>query len=226
MSETPQRNSIPPACRAERLVRNYSRTPGYQGEPDYEDDIVDFLTDLRHFCAGRSLDFEELDEGAERHCVAERREGVHRCAGCGTLWATDELERIDDLQDRVDPGEIMPSGRCPDCGAPCHPQFSGGVMRILVSEDNDNGERGPRDESEQAPCPCCGNRMEHSPAGPRVDLELLRQQAAILGKVVDEGPLTDDDRSCLEGLWEFVHSVIDSTECQAVIKNGKEGAGG
>lgn len=46
----------------------------------------------------------------------------------------------------------------------------------------------------------------------KTDLELLKQQAAILGKVVDGGPLTDDERSCLEGLWNFVHSVLDRLE--------------
>lgn len=43
----------------------------------------------------------------------------------------------------------------------------------------------------------------------KVDLELLKQQAAILGKVIDGTRLTKDERYCLEGLWEFVHRVID-----------------
>jgi len=55
-------------------------------------------------------------------------------------------------------------------------------------------------------------------AGPQLltvgetDRELLKQQAAILGKVVDKNPLTGDERSCLEGLWEFVHRIIDRLE--------------
>jgi hypothetical protein len=48
--------------------------------------------------------------------------GKARCDSCGTLWDEDELEPIDDLHQRVAPGEIMPAGQCPDedCGAVCH----------------------------------------------------------------------------------------------------------
>ena len=45
-----------------------------------------------------------------------------------------------------------------------------------------------------------------------IDLELLKQQAAILGKVLDNISLADDERTCLEGLWEFVHRVTDCLE--------------
>ncbi len=48
--------------------------------------------------------------------------------------------------------------------------------------------------------------------GLRVDVGLLKQQAAILGKVVDGAPLDHDERSCLEGLWEFVHALLDGVE--------------
>ena len=48
-----------------------------------------------------------------------------------------------------------------------------------------------------------------------VDLELLKQQAAILGKVMDNTPLANDERTCLQGLWEFVHRVADHLESNA-----------
>lgn len=60
----------------------------------------------------------------------------------------------------------------------------------------------------------------------KVDLELLKQQAAILGKVVDASPLSEDERSCLGGLWEFVHRVMDDMEHQALPGNSKEGQNG
>lgn len=51
-----------------------------------------------------------------------------------------------------------------------------------------------------------------SPAGINVDLELLKRQAAILGRAVEGKGLVEEDLQCLEGLWEFAHSVIDSLE--------------
>ncbi len=157
MNEDPKESNSSRAERVERLVRNYCRTPGYDGEPDYEADIVDLLADLRHFCAGAGLDFDELDERAKRHYVAEKKD-LNRCNNCGKLWTTDQLERIDDFWDRVNAGEIMPSGQCPDCGCLCHRQFSGGVMRILVKERREAKER-----NGEAECPCCKGSLECFP---------------------------------------------------------------
>lgn len=49
----------------------------------------------------------------------------HKCADCGSCWHEDQLREIQDLMQRVAPGEIMPSGECPDCGALCHPKKKG-----------------------------------------------------------------------------------------------------
>lgn len=46
---------------------------------------------------------------------------VHKCQSCGTKWDKDALKEIKDIFQRVAPGEPMPSGECPDCGALCHP---------------------------------------------------------------------------------------------------------
>jgi len=81
------------ATRAERLVRHYSRTPGFRGKPDCEADISDFLTELRHFCARRGLDFAEIVERSRKHYEAESKErdskesarnqgGEPRCPNC------------------------------------------------------------------------------------------------------------------------------------------------
>ena len=61
----------------------------------------------------------------------------------------------------------------------------------------------------------------HALARLKVDLELLKEQVAILGKVIDGNALTDGERSCLEGLWEFVHSIIDCIESS----HSREGSG-
>jgi hypothetical protein len=44
------------------------------------------------------------------------------CQNCGTLWGDDLLNPVEDIGQRVGPGEPMPSGECPDedCRAVCH----------------------------------------------------------------------------------------------------------
>ncbi len=64
-------------------------------------------------------------------------------------------------------------------------------------------------ESEAGPSTAAGRETLPNQ---RMDPELLKLQAAILGKVVDKSPLTDDERSCLAGLWEFVHTILDGAE--------------
>lgn len=44
-----------------------------------------------------------------------------RCQNCGAVRDAEELVRpIPDVEERVAPGETMPYGECPDCGAVCH----------------------------------------------------------------------------------------------------------
>ena len=129
--------------RVERMIRHYSRIPGYKGEPDYEADVIDLLTDLRHFCAAAGLDFDQFNETAKRHHEHETKD-LARCDDCGKLWATAELARIDDFWDRVNAGEIMPSGQCPSCGALCHLVVLGGrpdqdTCRTAEKGEEDNG---------------------------------------------------------------------------------------
>jgi len=45
-----------------------------------------------------------------------------RCQDCNQIWlATDIDPEIPHLHERVGPGEPMPDGECPDCGALCQP---------------------------------------------------------------------------------------------------------
>ena len=53
----------------------------------------------------------------------------------------------------------------------------------------------------QQPAPVPATKW--SPAGLSIDLELLKHQAAILGRAVEGKGLRDDELRCLEGLWEF-----------------------
>lgn len=46
-----------------------------------------------------------------------------RCQDCNQIWLTADLDDgdIPHLYERVGPGEPMPDGECPDCGALCQP---------------------------------------------------------------------------------------------------------
>lgn len=45
-----------------------------------------------------------------------------QCQGCAAIRRADNLHVIDpvSLPERVAPGEVMPAGECPDCGAVAH----------------------------------------------------------------------------------------------------------
>lgn len=45
-----------------------------------------------------------------------------RCQDCTKVWAINKLvslDKVPSLLSRVSPGELMPAGACPDCGALC-----------------------------------------------------------------------------------------------------------
>ena len=46
----------------------------------------------------------------------------HLCDNCGQTFAGKKLKQIKDLLQRVEPGGIVPSGECPECGALCYPE--------------------------------------------------------------------------------------------------------
>ena len=56
------------------------------------------------------------------------------CGDCEQRWDPGDLVwPIPDVSDRVTPGEVMPAGECPDCGALVHlPPGSGVVERVGV----------------------------------------------------------------------------------------------
>lgn len=49
----------------------------------------------------------------------DARESISECQSCGSCYPESHLNPIQDLNQRVEAGEPMPSGECPDCGALC-----------------------------------------------------------------------------------------------------------
>lgn len=49
----------------------------------------------------------------------DANEPLSECQNCGNVYPQSHLQPIKDLGARVEPGEPMPSGECPDCGALC-----------------------------------------------------------------------------------------------------------
>jgi len=53
----------------------------------------------------------------------------HLCDNCGKSFGEKKLKEIKDFLQRVEPGGIVPSGECPECGALCYPVAG---MRFFV----------------------------------------------------------------------------------------------
>lgn len=49
--------------------------------------------------------------------------GQSECGDCSEVWPDTDIKPLIDIHhlwERISPGEIVPSGECPDCGALCH----------------------------------------------------------------------------------------------------------
>ena len=55
----------------------------------------------------------------------DANEELSACDDCGTIFPQSKLKPVEDIGQRVAPGEPMPSGECPECGAVCHPVDEG-----------------------------------------------------------------------------------------------------
>ena len=69
---------------------------------------------------GHHAPVDALDR-ALREANGEYRPVCHVCANCGRTFSREEpLQPIERFWQRVEAGEIVPSGQCPDCGALCY----------------------------------------------------------------------------------------------------------
>ena len=46
---------------------------------------------------------------------------LFECWNCAGIFTQEQLDMIDDFAERVEEGEELPEGQCPDCGALCYP---------------------------------------------------------------------------------------------------------
>jgi hypothetical protein len=61
----------------------------------------------------------EVIEGY-RTGIELRKNAFCECQNCDGIFLEDSLALIEDLHERVEPGEPMPAGQCPMCGSLCH----------------------------------------------------------------------------------------------------------
>lgn len=55
------------------------------------------------------------DGGSEANVSGAARRA--ECGNCGGVWKLDELRGYRDFWSRVEPGQEIPAGDCPECGA-------------------------------------------------------------------------------------------------------------
>ena len=69
-------------------------------------------------------------------------ENLAECQNCGEAWHIDHVKEAQDLAQRVSPGEIVPAGECPSCGALCQLWKPSG--RAKAKPDSTNAHRATR----------------------------------------------------------------------------------
>jgi hypothetical protein len=83
-----------------------------------------FVTSESACSSNEYKECEKLHTEIVAHLAAYDHAHPHRCQDCGRQWTDDEIIPLSDIQhllERVAPGEPMPSGECPTCGALCQP---------------------------------------------------------------------------------------------------------
>lgn len=85
-----------------------------QPEPDEDDDDADAYCS----CYQRSWYGPEHDSAC--HFAGKPR--WFACANCGLEHPTEELAAVENVLERVAPGETMPYGQCQACGSLCYPK--------------------------------------------------------------------------------------------------------
>lgn len=106
----------------------------------------------RQWMAASDISYDsEAETIAAAAADAKETYSLHRCDNCGKVHSAETLVEAKDLAMRTDPGGIVPSGECADCGSLCY----------LLDEVSAHGEGSLSDaeyvEKGGCTCPFCGS---------------------------------------------------------------------
>lgn len=85
-----------------------------KGKPPTKDELIKALSDV-----GITVSIPDIVD-AERLALMPEETQTCVCDNCGWSGPDADTGEIKDVMMRVAPGEIMPVGECPDCGALVH----------------------------------------------------------------------------------------------------------
>jgi hypothetical protein len=89
--------------------------------------------------ASEAFPLRAADECVISFFEPEALDDLFECQNCGAVWPEHELLEVKDVLERVAPGEPMPAGECPKCGAVCHPHVLDQDAAVKFVEDLTNG---------------------------------------------------------------------------------------
>ena len=114
------------------------------------------------------------------------------CGDCDWTGSGKELDMIHDIQERIDPGSIVPAGECPDCGALAY------LDKTLEAEDA---------------------RAKKEDAG-RAMLAVLKYIDKTNGVVASGGARSKPTIAQLNEMWDRVKVVIFQAETAGIKAEG------
>lgn len=107
--------------------KNSSAIPRYDDEQlgDFVAELTAIAATMWQYRTGLSIDSDrrtDFGELLDKFFTGEldAPEKLFVCQNCESRWAEEELNEVKDLAERVAPGELVPAGECPECGAVCH----------------------------------------------------------------------------------------------------------
>jgi len=123
-----------------------------------------------------SEDFMTNDEALKSASIdVFSKHELHRCDNCGKLHNEQTLLAAKDLSMRTDPGGVVPSGECEDCGSLCYP-----IVPEFTTDKNAKVDGSMTDEGYVASggnkCPFCGSDDIESTEQAQVDSGGASQQ--------------------------------------------------
>ena len=108
-------------------VLNVGHNAAISEEPEFGGTCAQFFADRGQACPPRLTKYDATEwtdsSGAEIVEIDNNGDEIpprSACQNCDWTGPEEALDPIKDIHQRVAPGEPMPSGECPKCGALCH----------------------------------------------------------------------------------------------------------